>query len=271
MVDAVPPPELTTLFCRALYDYNSPDANSLSFRQGEIIEVLTQLGSGWWDGIVRGERGWFPSNFTEPITEQEALDEFTRQAPGAAEGQNDLATARETFDELARGSMPHEDRANDFWMPQVTADGQIYYLNTQTGERAQDLPVEPETDDSSGYYPTDSDGSRNSSRDGAGAAAFGIPGGRAGTPEPWRKRLADDGRSYYYLNEHTGEITWTRPVDTPATSVSDDGEGKRYSVYSDSSDVYPGRLSGEPLAVAAALADSKARAALDEAPGPNLT
>lgn len=54
---AVPPPELTTLFCRALYDYASPDANSLSFRQGEIIEVLTQLGSGWWDGIVRGERG----------------------------------------------------------------------------------------------------------------------------------------------------------------------------------------------------------------------
>jgi len=52
-----PAPELSTLFCRALYDYASPDANSLSFNQGDVIEVLTQLGSGWWDGIVRGERG----------------------------------------------------------------------------------------------------------------------------------------------------------------------------------------------------------------------
>ncbi|EJD54368.1 ras GEF [Auricularia subglabra TFB-10046 SS5] len=279
----VPPPELTTLFCRALYDYRSPDANSLSFRQGEIIEVLTQLGSGWWDGIVRGERGWFPSNFTEPISEHEALDEFNRQAAPDEVNQSP-PDSRESFAELANASLAHEDRANDFWMPQVTADGQIYYLNTQTGERSKDLPLEPETDDSSGYYPTDSDRSNNSSREGA-SSGFGVPGKRMGTPEPWQKRLADDGQNYYYYNKLDGTVSWTRPrpatgasVDTPATSVSD-GSGdrdvsRRYSVYSDSSDVYPGLAGDGAPPVPAdniAMHDSKALAALHDAPGPNLT
>lgn len=277
---AVPPPELTTLFCRALYDYTSPDSNSLSFRQGEIIEVLTQLGSGWWDGIVRGERGWFPSNFTEPVSEQEALEvleEFSRPNAlvGAQHGLAPAADARETLDELAHASMHNEDHG-DFWMPQVTTDGKIYYLNTRTGQRAQDLPAEPETDDSSGYYPTDSDGSRNSSRDGA-AAAFGVPGARSGTPEPWQKRLADDGRSYYYINKVDGTMSWERPtqVNTPATSVSDAGETKRHSTYSDSSAVDPELSNVEASEMSAlleeVLANSVARQQLDNAPGPNLT
>ena len=36
----LPPP----LYVRALYDYDADDQTSLSFRQGEIIQVLTQLG-----------------------------------------------------------------------------------------------------------------------------------------------------------------------------------------------------------------------------------
>ncbi|KAJ7440631.1 SH3 domain-containing protein, partial [Mycena galericulata] len=50
-------------FCRALYDYEAQDASALSFRQNDIIEVLTQQPSGWWDGLLGDERGWFPSNY----------------------------------------------------------------------------------------------------------------------------------------------------------------------------------------------------------------
>ena len=63
---------LPTFYCRALYDYQASDGSSLSFFQGDIIEVLTRLESGWWDGLIGNERGWFPSNYVEPISEAEA-------------------------------------------------------------------------------------------------------------------------------------------------------------------------------------------------------
>lgn len=46
------------VMCRvqALYPYQSADPSSLSFGKGDIIEVLTQLESGWWDG-------WYVSSF----------------------------------------------------------------------------------------------------------------------------------------------------------------------------------------------------------------
>jgi son of sevenless len=76
-VEAAPPPAeeqyITTFFCRALYDYQTNDASSLSFRKGDIIEVLTRLDSGWWDGLLGpDERGWFPSNYVTIISDQEA-------------------------------------------------------------------------------------------------------------------------------------------------------------------------------------------------------
>jgi hypothetical protein len=40
------------VLCRvqAIYAYQSGDPSALSFAKGDIIEVLTQLESGWWDG-----------------------------------------------------------------------------------------------------------------------------------------------------------------------------------------------------------------------------
>ncbi|KAJ7124423.1 SH3 domain-containing protein, partial [Mycena epipterygia] len=50
-------------FCRALYDYETQDPSVLSFRQDDIIEVLSQAPSGWWDGLLGDKRAWFPSNY----------------------------------------------------------------------------------------------------------------------------------------------------------------------------------------------------------------
>jgi son of sevenless-like protein len=63
---------ITTFFCRAKYDYQSADDASLSFRRGDIIEVLTRLDTGWWDGLLGEDRGWFPSNYVDIITDEEA-------------------------------------------------------------------------------------------------------------------------------------------------------------------------------------------------------
>ncbi|KND03422.1 uncharacterized protein SPPG_08888 [Spizellomyces punctatus DAOM BR117] len=58
---------MTKRVVRALYDYTGAEESSLTFRKGNVIQVLTQLESGWWDGLCNGERGWFPSNYVSDM------------------------------------------------------------------------------------------------------------------------------------------------------------------------------------------------------------
>jgi son of sevenless-like protein len=54
---------VNSFFVRALYDFSSEDASSLSFERGALIEVLTQLESGWWDGLLGNDAA---SSLTRP-------------------------------------------------------------------------------------------------------------------------------------------------------------------------------------------------------------
>ena len=65
----------SVLFVRALYDFDSKDTSSLSFKKNDIIQVLTQLESGWWDGLCNSERGWFPSNYVITLDSQSELSD----------------------------------------------------------------------------------------------------------------------------------------------------------------------------------------------------
>lgn len=50
---------------KALYDYEPPkhEGNTIAFKKNDVIQVMSTLETGWWDGItVDGARGWFPSN-----------------------------------------------------------------------------------------------------------------------------------------------------------------------------------------------------------------
>ena len=141
-----------TSFCRALYDYEAQDPSALSFRRDDIIEILTRQPSGWWDGLLGEERGWFPSNYVVIISDEEAeasfaQAEFEAQAASAAGSQHvsvDLSHAlsrgpqSEQQGRLNNELAHREGRLNirqavsqngstpsDFWMPEVTADGQV--------------------------------------------------------------------------------------------------------------------------------------------------
>ena len=118
--------------------------------------MLNQQPSGWWDGLLADERGWFPSNYVELISDEEADMAFAALESAAIEGtvsENDPiilemtpASARgmtqaENEEWLAselsyrnEGVMPpnvgHSTPSSDFWMPQVTTDGQVRYLST---------------------------------------------------------------------------------------------------------------------------------------------
>ncbi|KAJ3558904.1 hypothetical protein NM688_g656 [Phlebia brevispora] len=249
---------IPTFFCRALYDYQSNDASSLSFHKNDIIEVLTRLETGWWDGLLGDERGWFPSNYVVVISEEEAeaaLSSSAYDAPPSSvpeesvvdmgEMSKALSDSDRDGDWLERDteySAPPSYRAeshnsvmgdmgrthHDFWVPQVGPDGRIFYVNTQTGQRSQELPQEVEEEPDHDLIPGIKSSTLRASTSGMNGrvqeAGFGIHR-RSGTPEPWVRRLADDGMSYYYFNKEDGSLSWTLPTaDTTGGNMSDDSQ-----------------------------------------------
>ncbi|KAH9854744.1 ras GEF [Lenzites betulinus] len=292
-------PFIPSFFCRALYDYQTNDASSLSFHRGDIIEVLTRLPSGWWDGLLNDERGWFPSNYVTVITDQEAeailnagdAGEFTpNQAETALPDVSMVDMAQTMSQALSQSdsdgdwlngggdyaSQPQATNANtsgptraagttqsDFWVPRVSQDGRIFYVNTQTGQQSTDLPQEadeeadpavaalsPHATSRSGSTAAFGSAASGSSQDGAG---FGIPK-RTRTPEPWARRLADDGMSYYYVNKLNGQVSWTLP-DSGASyqggALSQETIGRSSSGASSSSTSYANGTSGRDSSSAA--------------------
>lgn len=153
------------LFVRALYDYQADDRTSLSFHQGDIIQVITQLESGWWDGVIHGVRGWFPSNYCAVVSHsfedggmmhgdhdldaEESEDEFGGPELDAAFGRDPFTRGSHHPGGAASGG--HEEAA--FWIPQATPDGRLFYFNTLTGENRMELPLEaPTSADESGPH-----------------------------------------------------------------------------------------------------------------------
>ena len=59
----------------AIADYEAADKEELSFWKGDVITVITEDPSGWWEGRVSqgldqsmvGKSGWFPYSFVQKI------------------------------------------------------------------------------------------------------------------------------------------------------------------------------------------------------------
>jgi hypothetical protein len=148
------------LYVRALYDYDADDRTSLSFRQGDIIQVITQLESGWWDGVIHGVRGWFPSNYCAVVNTPYEDGRGSRAGldSEAEESEEDYGEPQtmgmdQSFGRGAvNGILAHHDAVPTsmqeeaaFWIPQATPDGRLFYFNTLTGDSRMELPLEAPT------------------------------------------------------------------------------------------------------------------------------
>ncbi len=53
---------------QAAFEYAATEAGELSFGKGDVIEVISEDASGWWQGrnLRTGAVGSFPSNYTQP-------------------------------------------------------------------------------------------------------------------------------------------------------------------------------------------------------------
>lgn len=159
---SIEPPPPTALYVRALYDYQADDRTSLSFRQGDTIQVLTQLASGWWDGVIHGTRGWFPSNYCVVVAgPEESFARSSQQSLNGADVSGESGTEDEEehvdtaegplgqrTDDARLSTQDPENREQEeaaFWIPQATPDGRLFYFNTLTGVSKVELPLETPT------------------------------------------------------------------------------------------------------------------------------
>lgn len=148
-----------TIYVRALYDYDADDHTSLSFRKGDVIQVLTQLESGWWDGVINDVRGWFPSNYCaivsgpddpgddgphgqdgETSAESGTEDEYEYSNEEDYDSEGNPRDDNTTLPLEGTGGSEHEEAA--FWIPQATPDGRLFYFNIMTGVSTMELPLE---------------------------------------------------------------------------------------------------------------------------------
>ncbi|EEA29027.1 hypothetical protein EYB25_000071 [Talaromyces marneffei] len=156
---------LSALYVKALYDYNADDRASLSFRQGDVIQVLNRLETGWWDGVIGNVRGWFPSNYCTTITNPDEIEHYASHRmmmmtgdPGDASAESGAEDEYEDDQEdefdvehhsrnsqpilPIEGVPPMDQEEAAYWVPQATADGRLFYFNTLTGTSTMELPLE---------------------------------------------------------------------------------------------------------------------------------
>ncbi|XP_076437498.1 abl interactor 2-like isoform X3 [Babylonia areolata] len=50
----------------AIYDYEADKEDELSFSENSVIYVIRKNDDGWWEGVMDGVTGLFPSNYVEP-------------------------------------------------------------------------------------------------------------------------------------------------------------------------------------------------------------
>ncbi|KAG0943536.1 hypothetical protein G6F57_009515 [Rhizopus arrhizus] len=138
MNDLSPPPRIIGRV-RAIYSYYSEEKSSLSFRKGDVINVLAKLESGWWDGWCNGERGWFPSNYVEVISE----DTYSRP-PESALPPKPLDRVSSIYSNSTSSETSQSNNSNlpDGWTIQMTDDGrQWYYYNELSGKITYQNPA----------------------------------------------------------------------------------------------------------------------------------
>ncbi|XP_075903479.1 SH3 domain-containing kinase-binding protein 1 isoform X3 [Nelusetta ayraudi] len=53
--------------CKAEFSYVPQHEDELELKIGDVIEIIAEVEEGWWEGLLNGKTGMFPSNFTKEV------------------------------------------------------------------------------------------------------------------------------------------------------------------------------------------------------------
>ncbi len=163
-------------------DPHLEQSNSLFLRLevGDIIQVISRSENGWWDGVNQsGQRGWFPSNFTQPLSmralslrspERNSLTESEESSNNGASRKGSAVsyTSTSSSDVLGPVNSLSVGSANTFihpstsqttintettvklpfWIPQTTSNGDLVFYEPISNRYSIDLPFQPVVEDS---------------------------------------------------------------------------------------------------------------------------
>ncbi|KAK2519670.1 Sh3kbp1 [Columba guinea] len=76
--------------CQVAFSYMPQNEDELELKVGDIIEVVGEVEEGWWEGILNGKTGMFPSNFIKELSDSDdvgiAQEELVKPRKSAFEG-----------------------------------------------------------------------------------------------------------------------------------------------------------------------------------------
>lgn len=53
--------------CRALFTFTAENSTELAFEEGDVIQLVAQVDENWFEGELKGRRGFFPVNYVDVI------------------------------------------------------------------------------------------------------------------------------------------------------------------------------------------------------------
>ncbi|XP_034428867.1 SH3 domain-containing kinase-binding protein 1 isoform X2 [Hippoglossus hippoglossus] len=65
--------------CKAAFSYVPQHEDELELKIGDVIDIITEVEEGWWEGLLHGKTGMFPSNFTRVVVAESDTDTATSQ------------------------------------------------------------------------------------------------------------------------------------------------------------------------------------------------
>ncbi|XP_068604382.1 SH3 domain-containing kinase-binding protein 1 [Brachionichthys hirsutus] len=99
--------------CKAAFSYLPQHEDELELKMGDVIEIIAEVEEGWWEGMLNGKTGMFPSNFTRavlPDGDTPSVDTPTSQEEGrgsrtSKESPGSESDAKESRSETGSGEI----------------------------------------------------------------------------------------------------------------------------------------------------------------------
>lgn len=53
--------------CKAIYDFEAQNPGELEFKEGQVIDLVSQIDENWFEGRVNGKTGFFPISYVQVL------------------------------------------------------------------------------------------------------------------------------------------------------------------------------------------------------------